>query len=105
MIGLVTYNIVEVYLGLNTTGIDTKNFNQMSILVMCGVNIGGYLMIILLHLITHPKLVWRLFSDTLSYWFYQGAYSLTMVAHAFSNVDDVSWGTKGSTSQHGGKHY
>lgn len=108
MLGLVTYNIVAVYLGLTAKearGIDFTNFNQMSILVMCGVNIGGYLLIILLHILTHPKLVWRLFIDTFSYWYYQGAYSQTMVAHAFCNVDDVSWGTKGSTSQHGGKHY
>lgn len=28
---------------------------------------------------------------------YTGAYSQTMVIHAFCNVDDVSWGTKGSS--------
>ena len=28
---------------------------------------------------------------------YTGAYSQTMVIHSFCNVDDVSWGTKGST--------
>ena len=105
MIGLVTYNIIVVYLGFNDTGIDWTSFNQVSILVMCAVNIVGYLLIIFLHLFTHPKLVWRLFIDTISYWFYQGAYSQTMVAHAFCNVDDVSWGTKGSTAQHGGKAY
>jgi len=27
---------------------------------------------------------------------YTGAYSQTMVIHSFCNVDDVSWGTKGS---------
>jgi cellulose synthase/poly-beta-1,6-N-acetylglucosamine synthase-like glycosyltransferase len=105
MIGLVLYNIIIIYLGIGQGGVDTKSFNQMSILVMCGVNMGGYLFIILIHVFTHPKLVWRLFVDTFSYWFYQGAYSQTMVAHAFCNVDDVSWGTKGSTAQHGGKHY
>lgn len=105
MIGLVTYNIIGVYLGIGQGGIDTTSFNQMVVLIMCGVNIGGYLLIILLHLFTHPKLVWKLMVDTISYWSYQGAYSQTMVAHAFCNVDDVSWGTKGSTSQHGGKAY
>lgn len=25
----------------------------------------------------------------------------TLVAHAFCNVDDVSWGMKGATSKHG----
>jgi chitin synthase len=105
MIGLVTYNVIGVYLGVGQGGIDVTNFNQMSILVMCGVNIGGYFLIILVHLCTHTKLVWKLFADVISYWFYQGAYMQTMVAHAFCNVDDVSWGTKGSTTAHGGKTF
>jgi cellulose synthase/poly-beta-1,6-N-acetylglucosamine synthase-like glycosyltransferase len=32
----------------------------------------------------------------MSYTAYTGAYAQTMVIHAFCNVDDVSWGTKGS---------
>jgi hypothetical protein len=105
MLGLVTYNVIFVYLGLGETGIDTSNFNQMSVVVMLIINIGGYFAIILLHLCTHKNLVWRLICDTFSYWYYQGAYSQTLVAYAFCNVDDVSWGTKGSTSAHGGKGY
>jgi len=105
MIGLVSYNIIAVYLGIGQGGIDTSSFNQVSILVMTIINIVGYLLIILLHIFTHPRLVWRIFVDAFSYWYYQGAYSQTMVAHAFCNVDDVSWGTKGSTGQHGGKAY
>jgi cellulose synthase/poly-beta-1,6-N-acetylglucosamine synthase-like glycosyltransferase len=70
MIGLVTYNIVEVYLGLTKDGIDWSSFNQVSILVMCAANIGGYLLIVGLHLFTHLKLAWRLLVDTVSYWFY-----------------------------------
>lgn len=31
----------------------------------------------------------------LSYLYYQAAYSHTFVIYAFSNVDDVTWGTKG----------
>ena len=105
MLGLVTYNVVFVYLGIGETGVDTSNFNQMSVVVMLIINIGGYFLIILLHLPTHRNLVWRLFCDTFSYWYYQGAYSQTLVAHAFCNVDDVSWGTKGSTTKHGGKAF
>jgi len=105
IIGLVTYNVIIVYLGIGTTGIDWTSFNQTSIVIMCIINIGGYVLILFLHVFTHPKLVWRLLIDTFSYWFYQGAYSQTMVSHAFCNVDDVSWGTKGSTAQHGGKQY
>ena len=31
----------------------------------------------------------------LSYLYYQAAYTHTFVIYAFSNVDDVTWGTKG----------
>ena len=34
----------------------------------------------------------------MSYISYQGAYNITMVVHAFCNIDDVSWGTKGASS-------
>ena len=105
MLGLVAYNIIAIYLNLTSTGIDTTSFTQMSILVMLGVNVGGYFLLIIMHLPTHCRLVGRLMSDVISYWFYQGAYSQTMVIHSFCNVDDVSWGTKGSTGAHGGKGY
>ena len=36
---------------------------------------------------------------------FQAAYSQTMVIHAFCNIDDVSWGTKGSTGAAGEKKY
>ena len=105
MLGLVAYNIIAIYLNLNTTGIDWNSFTQVSILVMIAINIGGYFLLLVLHLFTHPGLVWRLITDVISYWYYQGAYAQTMVAHSFCNVDDVSWGTKGSTGSHGGKGY
>lgn len=105
MLGLVGYNVIAIYLGIGTSGIDTSSFNQMSVLIMLGINLGGYFMIIFIHCIRHCKLVFRLLSDTFSYWYYQGAYSQTMVAHAFCNVDDVSWGTKGSTGSHGGNSH
>jgi chitin synthase len=105
MWGLVTYNIVFIYLGFGTTGIDWGNFNQVSILVMTGINLGVYYFVVFMHLPTHCGFVWKLFKDQFSYLAYQGAYAQTMVAHAFCNVDDVSWGTKGSTASHGGKKY
>jgi len=105
LLGLVCYNIVGVYLNLNQNGVDFTNFSQMSILVMILVNLGIFFIILIIHIVTHPKLVWRLMLDQLSYISYQGAYTQTMVIHAFCNVDDVSWGTKGSSSSHGGKKY
>jgi chitin synthase len=105
MFGLITYNIVFVYLGFGTTGIDFNNFNQVSILVLTIVNLVMYYFVVFMHLPTHCNFVWRLLKDQISYLSYQGAYAQTMVSHAFCNVDDVSWGTKGSTAQHGGKKY
>ena len=105
MFGLVTYNIIFVYLGFTTTGIDFTSFSQVSILVMTAVNLGIYYFVVFMHMPTHCTFVWKLIKDQISYLTYQGAYAQTMVAHAFCNVDDVSWGTKGSTAQHGGKKY
>jgi cellulose synthase/poly-beta-1,6-N-acetylglucosamine synthase-like glycosyltransferase len=104
MWGLVCYNILAIYLGLNSTGIDWTSFNQVSILVMVGVNLGMFNIVVFMHLFTHPGFVWKLIKDQISYLTYQGAYAQTMVAHAFCNVDDVSWGTKGA-SHGGGKKY
>ncbi len=105
MWGLVTYNIIFVYLGFTTTGIDFTSFSQVSILVMTVINLLIYYVVVFMHMPTHCGFVWRLIKDQISYLAFQGAYAQTMVAHAFCNVDDVSWGTKGSTAQHGGKKY
>lgn len=72
---------------------------------MVGINFLCFFITVFMHLPTHPKFVWRILVDTLSYIAYTGAYSQTMVIHAFCNVDDVSWGTKGSSTAHGGKKY
>ena len=105
MLALVGYNIIAIYLNLTGAGIDTTSFTTMSILAMIAINLVGYYILIFLHIPTHCNLVWRLLVGTFSYWYYQGAYAQTMVAHAFCNVDDVSWGTKGSTGAHGGNGY
>jgi len=60
------------------------------------INLACLVLVIGIHLPTHGAFVWKLFIDASSYTAYTGAYSHTMVIHAFCNVDDVSWGTKGS---------
>lgn len=60
------------------------------------INAACFIILLLVHFPTHPLFVWKLMVDSLSYLAYTGAYSQTMVVHAFCNVDDVSWGTKGS---------
>ena len=64
------------------------------------VNISAQLILLLAHIPTHGRFVWSLVVDSLSYLTYQGAYSQTMVAYSFCNVDDVSWVTKGSSKSH-----
>lgn len=71
---------------------------------MSVINIVLFLIVVLMHIPTHGKFVLKLLLDTPSYMGYTGAYSQTMVIHAFCNVDDVSWGTKGSHAS-GGKKY
>lgn len=66
-------------------------------LVLAALNIICFVFVVLMHLPTHAKFVCRIILDTPSYIAYTGAYSQTMVIHAFCNVDDVSWGTKGSS--------
>lgn len=105
LLGLVTYNIVDVYLNLSTTGVDFTNFAQMSVLVMILVNLGVFAFILFLHLFTHPLYVLKVILGQISYISYQGAYTMTMVIHAFCNIDDVSWGTKGSSGHSGSKKY
>ena len=105
MWGLVTYNIAFVYLAFGSDGIDFSSFDQVSVLVMTVINLLVYYFIVFMHMPTHCGFVWRLLKDQISYLTFQGAYAQTMVAHAFCNVDDVSWGTKGSTASHGGKKY
>lgn len=74
------------------------------VLVLSVINIICFFFVVLMHLPTHAKFVCKIFLNTPSYIAYTGAYAQTMVIHAFCNVDDVSWGTKGSSGT-GGKKY
>ena len=105
LFGLTMYNVVFVYLALGSEGIDFSSFDQVSVLVLTVINLLLYSFIVFMHMPTHCGFVWRLLKDQISFLTFQGAYGQTMVAHAFCNVDDVSWGTKGSTASHGGKKY
>ena len=105
LVALVAYNIVGIYLDLNSTGVVWTDLSQMSILVMILINLGIYSLLLFLHLFTHPLYVVKLILNQISYISYQGAYTMTMVIHAFCNIDDVSWGTKGALGDSGAKKY
>lgn len=74
------------------------------VLAMSIINIFLFFVVLLMHIPTHGKFVFKILINTPSYIAYTGAYAQTMVIHAFCNVDDVSWGTKG-THASGGKKY
>lgn len=42
-----------------------------------------------------PKRVWDIIRSTVSYIFFSGTYTHTLIIFAFCNIDDVGWGTKG----------
>jgi cellulose synthase/poly-beta-1,6-N-acetylglucosamine synthase-like glycosyltransferase len=101
---LVFYNVIFIYIGLGYSSNNSNSFNRITIIVLCFINVGSFFLILFVHLFTHPLYVLKLVIDQISYLAYQGAYSVTMVVNAFCNVDDVSWGTKGSANG-GGKKY
>lgn len=68
-------------------------------------NIASQFIILLIHLPTHPKYVFKYLCGMPSYLSYQAAYTHTMVIYGFCNVDDVSWGTKGATDTSGQKKF
>lgn len=61
------------------------------------INFACLVIPMFMHIFTHPKRVLEMIDPRtfLSYLYYQAAYTHTFVIYAFSNVDDVTWGTKG----------
>ncbi len=52
-----------------------------------------------------PARVWDIIRSTFSYIYYSSTYMHTLVIFAFSNIDDVTWGTKGLAGGSGEKPY
>lgn len=96
MFGLVLYNVIFIYIRILNFTFDLNNRTLVIILILLIVNLACFIALLLVHIPSHPKEVLSLIVNTFSYMSYTGAYSQTMVVHAFCNVDDVSWGTKGS---------
>lgn len=99
VLGMVIYNVLGVYLGLenisNITALFRDEENTL-VLVITTINVFAYIVIAIIHLPSHCSFVCKLGIDVFSYLAYQGAYSHVMLIYAFCNVDNVSWGTKGN---------
>lgn len=74
-----------------------RTANQWIVFVLLVANAAAKLIVLLMHLPSHPREVWAYIWGWVSYLSYQGVYTHTMVIFSFCNVDDVSWGTKGAT--------
>ena len=96
LMGLVFYNIQKILQKVEEDKIDYQSFTVMSIFIITIINVGFFILLLILHVPTHCGFVWKIIANTVSYMSYTGAYSQTMVINSFCNVDDVSWGTKGS---------
>lgn len=95
LFGLVIYNVLMIYLKVKDN-FNALNSITMLVLVLLIINISCSIILLLSHLPTHCSQVLSIVQNFISYTYYTGAYSQTMVIHSFCNVDDVSWGTKGS---------
>lgn len=104
MYGLVAYNLFFIYIDFQSGQLDLTKFKTMTIIVLTVLNIVLFVVVVAMHICTHPKFVFKLMIDQISYIMFTGAYSQTMVIHGFCNIDDVSWGTKGATDSHSGKN-
>ena len=69
------------------------------------INLGSLCMLYLVHIPTHNEHIKCTPCDILNYIYYSASYTHTMVIYSFCNTDDLSWGTKGCTSDSGQPRY
>lgn len=90
--GMIINTVVGNYI------ITQKNETSLIILGgMIGISIGSVFLIICFHLVS-PRRVWDIVRSTISYIYFSGCYTHTLIVYAFCNIDDVGWGTKGISS-------
>jgi len=66
----------------------------MTVLLLCA-NLGSMVLVIGMHLPNYPNRVWDIARSTGSYIYFTASYVHTLLAYAFANIDDFTWGTKG----------
>lgn len=66
---------------------------------MACMNFGSFILLLFFHLLFQPKLVWYIIISYWSYTIYQPIYNFILIIFSFCNIDDVTWGTKGISSE------
>lgn len=89
---LVIYNVFKNYIFK-----DKFTDSLITLASMMGVSIGSIFFIVLFHLV-EPRRVWDIAKSAISYIYFSGCYTHTLIIFAFCNIDDVGWGTKGIVS-------
>lgn len=98
-------NVLNTDLGFVKGFVRLEGWLRTYIIVMVSINIGSFMLILLVHLLCQPKLVWSIISSYWSYIVYQPIYNFILIIFSFCNLDDVTWGTKGLSDSAGGNSY
>lgn len=102
----VVMNVLNSDLGVIKGFVKLDGWLRIYVIVMVIVNLGSFFLILLVHLLIQPKLVWYVITSYWSYIVYQPINNFILIIFSFCNIDDVTWGTKGlSDSKDGNSYY
>jgi len=97
MVSVAVLNLADEQIGAKFGIENLSSFEIYFLSVTLALNYGGMAVSILVHIL-QPSLVWDIIRSSLSYFLYSPVYNHMMMAFAFCNIDDLTWGTKGLTS-------
>ncbi|KAL4488449.1 hypothetical protein ABPG72_013017 [Tetrahymena utriculariae] len=92
-------NVFNTNFGLVQSFVKLDYWLRLYVLIMACLNTGSFFILVFFHLIFQPKLVWYIIISYWSYTIYQPIYNFTLIIFSFCNIDDVTWGTKGISSE------
>ncbi|EAR85461.1 chitin synthase (macronuclear) [Tetrahymena thermophila SB210] len=92
-------NIFNDNFGLVKSFVKLEYWLRLYVIIMACLNTGSFFILLFVHLLFQPKLVWYIIISYWSYTIYQPIYNFTLIIFSFCNIDDVTWGTKGISSE------
>ncbi|KAL4443113.1 hypothetical protein ABPG74_002180 [Tetrahymena malaccensis] len=92
-------NVFNTNFGLVQSFVKLDYWLRLYVIIMACLNTGSFFLLLLFHLLFQPKLVWYIIISYWSYTIYQPIYNFTLIIFSFCNIDDVTWGTKGISSE------